>query len=154
MERLQDSDGNIKQTALDCIQTLCNQGIIFFNFTALNVHQPSDDIRETFISSNGIQKIIDKLHDLDKYVRWTALDCIKKLCIQGIIFYYSTLSDFYHNSDDIQTAFISSKGIQKVIEKLQHSDKDIWQTALDCIKILYAQGKIFSYILALNFTIL
>jgi len=67
------------------------------------------------------------------------------------MFYFLAASDVYHPSDDIQTISISGDNIQKVIEKLQNLDKDVQQTALDCIKTFCEQGIIFCNLINSDF---
>jgi hypothetical protein len=143
IEKLQDPSKHVRRMALDCVKTACVQGVIFCNLTASKFYYFSDNMRTTFISINGVQKIIEKLEDPDKSVQWTALDCIKTVCLQGNIFCNFMASEFYHFSDDIRKAFISINGVQKVLEKLQDLDVHMRQTALDCIQTLCIQGIIF-----------
>jgi len=48
-----------------------------------------------FISIGGLQKVVEKLQHSDKNVQWTALDCIKALCVKGMIFCNFIACDFH-----------------------------------------------------------
>jgi hypothetical protein len=140
IEKLQDWDGDVWLNALDCIKTLCVLGTVFCNPTALDAYYFSDDFWATFISTHGIHKILENLEDLDQKVQNIASDCIKTLCIQGIIFCNLIVLCIYQISDDMRTAFISINGIQKIIEKLNDPNWNVQMTALDCIQSLCVQG--------------
>jgi hypothetical protein len=143
VEKLQDSDWNLRLAAIDCIQSLCVRGKTFLPFIAAGFYYPLDNIRTLFISNNGVQKLIEKLNDFDKDVRQRALDCLKMMCVQGIIFCNLTVLHFHDLLDDIRTIFISMDGVQKLSKILQDMDKYVRKTTLDCIKALCVQGIIF-----------
>jgi vesicle coat complex subunit len=151
IEKIQDSDLNVQQATLDCIKILCAQGIIFYDLNTSYFYKISDNIRNVFILKNGVEKVMEKFQDSDRSMRQTALDCIKVLCDQGIIFFNFTPSTFHWLSDDIRTTFISAHGIQKLIDKLHDTDKYVRKTALDCIKKLCVQGMIFCDLTASHF---
>jgi hypothetical protein len=88
----------VRRTALDCINAVCVQGMVFCNVTASFLHYCSDDIQAMFISSDGIQEVVKKLQHPHEHVRRTAFDCIKILCDQGMTFSNTTtlFLSFYH----------------------------------------------------------
>jgi len=60
-EKLGDSNVNVQLTALVCVTALCVHGITFSKIPPSDSHHFPDNIRTTFISANGVQKIVEEL---------------------------------------------------------------------------------------------
>jgi len=64
--------------------------------SGIESHHILDDIRFRFVASGGIEEIVETLWDSDSEVRTSALDCLRRICVQGIISYVLKSSNSYY----------------------------------------------------------
>ena len=83
-------------TALNCVTALCVHGITFSKIPPSDSHHFPDDIRTTFISANGVQKVVEELDDQMWDIQEAALGSFKVLCDHGITFLNPSDSDSHH----------------------------------------------------------
>ena len=148
---LDNSDMNIQKMALDFVKALCVHGITFYNIASSDSHHFPDEIRSSFILSNIVEKIIEKTYNSHLDVRKIADDCVEALCDHGTTFTKLPSSDSHHFQDDIRTKFILTSGIEKLVEKIDASEEQVWNAALDYVKALCVHGITFSNIPSSDF---
>jgi HEAT repeat protein len=144
IDKFGDSDKNVRLIVLHGIRTLCEDGIILYNLESSDSDQFPAKIQANFIRINGVKNLIEKFGDPDNDVRLTAINGIKALCVYGIMFCNLSSSNSHHFPDVIRTNFSLIHGLEKLIKKLEDSNKDVQKAALDCVKVLCVHGITFS----------
>jgi len=126
----------------DYVKAFAVHGTTFSKPPSLYSHYFQDDIRTKFISSYGVERIIEKL-DVSEY-KSAALYHVKVLCVYGITFCTVAFSDSHRFPDDIRTTFIRVNGVEKLIERLigdlDHPGAPFRNAAVDCVKALCDHG--------------
>jgi len=103
IETLDDSDKDVRESALDFVKELCGNGITFSSLESPNSHRFPDGFRRNYISEDIIKKLIQRFDDWDKDVRKTALDCIKALSHDGITFFSLASSNLIISQIPLET---------------------------------------------------
>jgi len=140
IDRLGDSDGAVRKTALICVQALCDYGTTFSNLPSSDSQHFSDDIQTNFFPTNGVQKLIERLHNSDRNMQATALHFVQALCIHGIASCVIASLDSHHFPEEVRATFIRTNCVEKLIEKTYNSHLDVTD---DCVKALCAHGTKF-----------
>ena len=143
IERLGDSDGAVRETALICVQALCDYGTTFSNLPSSDSQHLPDDIQINFISTNGVQKLIERLHNSNRDIQATALHFVKALCIHGIVSCVIASLHSHHFPEKFRTTFIQTNSVERLVEKTYNSHLDVRKITDDCVKALCAHGTKF-----------
>jgi len=158
LERTYDSNWDMQGVIDGYVKAFSVHGTKFSKPPSTDSHYFQDDIRTKFISSYGVEKLIEKL-DISKWlVCDVALIHVKVLCVYGITFCTIAYSDSHCFPDDIRTIFIRANGVEKLIEALigylNLQLAPFWNPAVDCVKALCNHGIIVLFFCPQTLTIL
>ena len=160
LERTYNSNWVMNGAIDDFVKAFSVHGTTFSKPPSTDSHYFQDDIRTKFISSYGVEKIIEKLNISEwRLVCDVALDHVKVLCVYGITFCTIAYSDSHCFPDDIRTTFISANGVEKLIERLigdlnLQGAGPFRNAAVDCVKALCNHGIIVPFFCPQTLTIL
>ena len=140
IERLGDPDRAVRETALICVQALCDYGTRFSNPPSPDSQNFPDDIQINFISTNGVQKLIERLHNSNRDMQATTLHFVRALCIHGIVSFVIASLDSHHFPEKVRTTFIRTNSVEGLVEKTYNSRLDVRKITDDCVKALCDHG--------------